>query len=80
MYSGGYMGKILRINLTQKTSKEEKLPPEVAKDFIGGAGFGIKYLYDEVRSGTDPLGSDNKLIFVPGPFTGTTIPLSLIHI
>jgi aldehyde:ferredoxin oxidoreductase len=74
MYSGGYMGKILRINLTQKTSKEEKLPPEVAKDFIGGAGFGIKYLYDEVRSGTDPLGPENKLIFVPGPFTGTTIP------
>ncbi len=74
MYSGGYMGKVLRINLTRKTSKEEKLPPEVAKDFIGGAGFGIKYLFDEVRSGTDPLGPDNKLIFVPGPFTGTTIP------
>ena len=74
MYSGGYMGKVLRINLTQKTSKEEKLPPEVAKDFIGGAGFGIKYLFDEVRSGTDPLGPDNKLIFVPGPFTGTTLP------
>jgi aldehyde:ferredoxin oxidoreductase len=68
------MGKILRINLTQKTSKEEKLPPAVAKDFIGGAGFGIKYLFDEVRSGTDPLGPDNKLIFVPGPFTGTTLP------
>jgi len=74
MYSGGYMGKILRINLTQKTSTEEKLPPDIAKDFIGGAGFGIKYLFDEVRPGTDPLGPDNKLIFIPGPFTGTTLP------
>ena len=74
MYSGGYSGKILRINLTDKTSKEEKLPTEVAKDFIGGAGFGIKYLFDEVKPGTDPLGPENKLIFAPGPFTGTTIP------
>jgi aldehyde:ferredoxin oxidoreductase len=46
MFSGGYTGKILRINLTDKTSKEEKLSPEVARDFIGGAGFGIKYLLD----------------------------------
>ena len=74
MYSGGYSGKILRINLTDKTSKEEKLPTEVVKDFIGGAGFGIKYLFDEVKPGTEPLGPKNKLIFAPGPFTGTTIP------
>jgi aldehyde:ferredoxin oxidoreductase len=74
MYSGGYTGKILRINLTDKTSKEEKLSLEVAKDFIGGAGLGIKYLFDEVKPGTDPLGPENKLIFAPGPFTGTSIP------
>jgi len=74
MYSGGYTGKILRIDLTHKTSKEEKLPLEVANDFIGGAGFGIKYLFDEVKAGADPLGPENKLIFAPGPFTGTTIP------
>jgi len=74
MYKGGYTGKILRINLTDKTSREEKLPLEVAKNFIGGAGFGVKYLFDEVKAGTDPLGPENKLIFAPGPFTGTTIP------
>jgi aldehyde:ferredoxin oxidoreductase len=49
MYSGGYTGKILRINLTNKTSKEEPLPEAVARDFMGGAGFGIKYLFDEVK-------------------------------
>ena len=74
MYSGGYTGKVLRINLTEKTSKKEKLPLEVARDFIGGAGFGIKYLFDEVKGGTDPLGPENKLIYAPGPFTGTSIP------
>jgi aldehyde:ferredoxin oxidoreductase len=74
MYSGGYTGKILRINLTDKTSKEEKLPLEIATNFIGGAGLGIKYLFDEVKPGTDALGPENKLIFAPGPFTGTSIP------
>ena len=74
MYSGGYTGKILRINLTDQSAKKEKLPLKVAKDFIGGAGFGIKFLFDEVKAGTDPLSPDNKLIFAPGPFTGTTVP------
>lgn len=74
MYKGGYTGKILRINLTDQTAKEADLSLEIAKDFIGGAGFGIKYLYDEVKAGTDPLSPENKLIFAPGPFSGTTIP------
>ncbi|MGD9034695.1 MAG: aldehyde ferredoxin oxidoreductase family protein [Desulfobacteraceae bacterium] len=74
MYKGGYTGKILRINLTDQTAKEEQLPLEIAKDYIGGAGFGIKYLYDEVPAGADPLGPENKLIFASGPFSGTTIP------
>lgn len=74
MYEGGYTGRILRINLTDMTAKEEELPLEVAKDYIGGAGFGIKYLFDELNGGIDPLGPQNKLILAPGPFSGTTIP------
>jgi aldehyde:ferredoxin oxidoreductase len=76
MYSGGYTGKVLRINLTNKTTKEEHLPEALARDFIGGPGFGIKYLFDEVRQGTDPLSPENKLIFAPGPFTGAGVPCS----
>ena len=74
MYDGGYTGKILRINLTDQTAKKEKLPLKVAKDFIGGAGFGVKFLFDEVKARTDPLSPENKLIFAPGPFTGTAVP------
>jgi aldehyde:ferredoxin oxidoreductase len=76
MYSGGYTGKILRINLTDRTSREEGLPEEMARDFIGGAGLGIKYLFDEVKPGTDPLAPDNILVFAPGPFTGAGVPCS----
>ena len=46
----------------------------MAQDFIGGSGFTVKYLYDEVPADCDPLGPENKLIYAPGPFTGTTIP------
>lgn len=74
MYSGGYTGKVLRINLSDKSIKEEPLSENMARDFLGGAGFGIKYLFDEVKPGTDALGPDNKLIFAPGPFTGAGIP------
>ena len=74
MYQGGYTGKILRVNLSEQTAVEEQLPPEVARDYIGGAGFGIKYLFDELEAGVDPLGPENKLIFAGGPFSGTTVP------
>jgi len=74
MYQGGYTGKILRINLTDQSITKEDLPQKTAKDYIGGAGFCIKYLFDEVKKGEDPLGPGNKLIFAPGPFTGTKIP------
>jgi len=74
MYSGGYTGKVLRIDLTSGTYSEEPLPDETARDFIGGAGFTVKYLFDEVPADCDPLGPENKLIFAPGPFTGTKIP------
>ncbi|MHB8763211.1 MAG: aldehyde ferredoxin oxidoreductase family protein [Deferrisomatales bacterium] len=74
MFKGGYAGKILRINLTDKTHRTEPLPVEVAKNYIGGAGFGIKYLYDEVAPHTDPLGPSNKLIVAVGPLTGSSVP------
>ena len=74
MYRGGYTGKILRINLTDQSVKTEDLPESLARSFIGGAGFGIKLLFDEVKKGADPLGPENKLIFAPGPLSGTSVP------
>jgi len=68
----GFMGKILRVDLSAGTLRDEVLPPEWGRKFLGGAGLATKYLYDEVPKGTDPLGSQNRLIFMTGPLTGTT--------
>lgn len=70
----GLMGKILRVNLTEAKVTEEEIPESAARMFLGGGGLATKYLYDEVKKGTDPLGPDNKLIFMTGPLTGTACP------
>ena len=70
----GLMGKILRVNLTESKVSEEAIPESVAKMYLGGGGLATKYLYDEVKKGTDPLGPENELIFMTGPLTGTSCP------
>ncbi len=68
---GGYAGKLLFVDLTKGTYEERALSEELAKDFIGGYGFGARILYDMMRPGVDPLGPDNVIGFVSGPLNGT---------
>jgi len=72
----GWIGTVLRVDLTSGSIKKEALDLELAKMFIGGRGLGSKILYDEVDAKTDPLSSDNKLIFAAGPLNGTFAPSS----
>jgi aldehyde:ferredoxin oxidoreductase len=65
-------GNILRINLTTGGTSTEKVPEKIARDFVGGRGYGIKYLWDELKPGVDPLSADNKLILITGPLSGTS--------
>lgn len=68
---GGYNNRILRVNLTNRTFKEETLSEGLIHDFVGGRGFGAKLLYDDLKPGIDPLGDKNELISLTGPITGT---------
>ncbi|MEM2104257.1 MAG: aldehyde ferredoxin oxidoreductase family protein [Candidatus Bathyarchaeia archaeon] len=67
----GYMGKVLRIDLTHGKWVAEPLQKRLVEDFIGGRGFGIKILFDELAKDVDPLGQNNKLVFTTGPLTAT---------
>ena len=69
--SYGFMGKLLRVDLTNQKITVEEINQTWAKEFLGGAGLATKYFYNEVPGGVDPLGPDNKLIFMTGPLTGT---------
>ena len=68
------MGKILRIDLLNGKITEEFPDEETLKMYLGGSGLATKYLIDETSKGIDPLGPENKLIFMTGPLTGTPSP------
>ncbi len=62
----GWMGKILRVDLTRAALHAEPLDPVAAKDYIGGRGLGIHFLQQEVDPLCDPLAADNLLIMATG--------------
>ena len=70
------MGKFLRVDLSSGQIKEEKIPDEILRNFIGGRGLGVKLLYDELKPGIDPLSPENKIIILTGPVTGAPTPES----
>ena len=70
----GWIGKMLRVDLTTAEISEDTLDPRVAKDYIGGRGLGIYILNKEVDPMVDPLTPDNKIVMATGPLTGTGAP------
>jgi len=69
-----YAGKILRVDLTTGKISTEQLSEEMAKNYIGGIGLGIKLLMDNSKPGIDPFDPDNPIIFATGPLSGTMGP------
>lgn len=67
--------KMLRIDCGRRSAAAWSLPENV-KEYIGGMGYGIRILIDEVPPGIDPLSPENKLIFSVGPLTGTNAPMA----
>ena len=68
----------IRLDVDLATGKIEKstLSNEFCRDWIGGYGFGAKILFDELKSGVDPLSPDNILVYAQGPFPTTILPTS----
>jgi len=70
----GWTGTTLRVNLTTGSITRESTDLKKAKLFIGARGLGAKVLTDEVDPMVDALSPKNKLIFAPGPLSGTFAP------
>jgi aldehyde:ferredoxin oxidoreductase len=70
----GWIGTTLRVDLGLGTIRREATNMTVAHEYIGARGMGVKIIFDEVDPKADALGPDNKLVFAPGPFTGTFAP------
>ncbi len=65
--------KILDIDLTNKTFVIKTLPGEIYKKYPGGSALGMYLMLKEMKSGIDPLGPENMLIFSVSPLTGFPI-------
>lgn len=72
----GWKGKFLRINLSKSKAKAERYDGVIARNFLGGRGFAVKILWDELKPRVDPLSPENKLVFAVGPLTGFSLPSS----
>ena len=68
---GGYLGRVLRVDLGNEKITIEPLDESILRKFVGGAGLGAKYLYDEVPPGVEWSDPENRLLFFSGPFGGT---------
>jgi aldehyde:ferredoxin oxidoreductase len=66
-----YYGKLLRINLKEKSIQVDTIPEVVFQKFLGGKGLGSYLLLENVAPGIDPLSGENKLIFATGFASGT---------
>ena len=67
----GYAGRILRVDLGSERISEEVLDEATLRKWVGGVGFGAKYLYDEVPPGVQWSDPENRLIIGSGPLGGT---------
>ena len=74
MAKGGFFGKILRVNLSERKVSASALPDEFIKDYLGGRGIGARILYEENPPHVDPYSSENRLIFFASPIMGTIAP------
>lgn len=73
---GGYVGKILKVNLTTGKISEKALSEAFFRKWFGGYGLGAAILYSEIPAKADPLGPENVVGLTTGVLTGTITPFS----
>lgn len=74
IFSGGYAGNILYVDLTRGTIRKRTLSREMAANYIGGRGFSSYFLWNELPQGVDPYSPENIVIIAAGPLNGTPAP------
>jgi aldehyde:ferredoxin oxidoreductase len=72
----GLFGKILWINLTEESFKEEIIPEETYRQYLGGYGLAVKLVYENMPVKVDPISPESIFGFFPGLLTGTAAPFS----
>jgi aldehyde:ferredoxin oxidoreductase len=69
----GFYNKVLHIDLSTRSYKEESIEDEVYRNYLGGKGLGTHLLINHTKAVVDPLSEDNVLIFAIGPIADTMV-------
>ncbi len=72
--SGGWMGRILWVDLSENRIWTEEPSPDLYVDFLGTYGLGARLLYSRMPPKADPLGPQNILGLTTGPVARTPLP------
>lgn len=70
----GWIGKMLRVDLSTHSTTIENIDEEILHSYLGGRGLGAYLVYTEVSPDIDPLGPENILAFCTGAMTGVRVP------
>lgn len=73
---GGYMGKVLKIDLTKQQVSEYPFTDEERRLFIGGKTMAAKILGDHLTGKEKAFSEENLLVVTTGPMTGSGAPSS----
>ncbi len=67
----GHWGRVLRAELSSKTTSLQDISSDTYRNYLGGLGLGARYLWEHMDPGGDPMGPENILGLVPGLLTDT---------
>jgi len=70
--SKGYTDKTLYINVGSSEIKEKDVPQVMKEKFIGGKGYGLRYLWDATKPDTKWDDPENEIVISSGPIGGIT--------
>ena len=73
---GGYMGRVLQINLSTGNVTNYPWTDKDRELYIGGKTMAAKILYDTLTGRENAYSEENPLIISTGPLTGTGAPSS----
>lgn len=71
----GYHGKVLHIDLSNRSSWVEEKPENWYKMYIGGVSMAARLLWENIETGCDPLSPGNPICLANGIFAGTPVPV-----
>jgi aldehyde:ferredoxin oxidoreductase len=70
--SKGYTDKTLYVNVGTLEIKEKDVPTVMKEKFIGGKGYGLRYLWDATTPQTKWNDPENEIVISSGPIGGIT--------